>query len=123
MVISRHCVHTSLGFIPAKPWTLQKPSRPSLTVQRSSSRSGRLLKRNATSSVLLDLVEKEKTSPESSITVLQEKMKTWRWRGNEINYLITGEGPAVFLVHGFGGSILHFRQTIPFLAQTHTVSC
>eukprot|EP00210_Caulerpa_lentillifera_P001673 g1608.t1 len=52
---------------------------------------------------------------------LKDQMQKWSWQGHEISYLIVGEGPPLLLIHGFGGSILHFRKNIPFLAKTHTV--
>lgn len=42
---------------------------------------------------------------------------TWTWRGHKIVYTVMGEGKPLFLIHGFGASIGHWRQNIPVLAE------
>ncbi|GMH32620.1 hypothetical protein BSKO_00454 [Bryopsis sp. KO-2023] len=46
---------------------------------------------------------------------------TWEWRGYNINYAVSGEGPTVLLVHGFGASVGHYRKNIPVIAENHKV--
>lgn len=44
--------------------------------------------------------------------------QVWLWKGFQIAYQSAGSsGPAVVLVHGFGGSFFHWRKNIPDLAQ------
>ncbi|KAL5993184.1 hypothetical protein ACLOJK_014107 [Asimina triloba] len=50
-----------------------------------------------------------------------ERCSTWKWRGHAINFLFTGQGPPLLLVHGFGASIAHWRRNIGKLAENHTV--
>lgn len=46
---------------------------------------------------------------------------SWQWRGYNISYAVTGSGPPVVLVHGFGASLGHYRKNIPALAERHQV--
>lgn len=42
----------------------------------------------------------------------------WEWKGHRIRYQRSGdEGPAVLLVHGFGGNCDHWRKNTPVLGQ------
>ncbi|GBF88496.1 hypothetical protein Rsub_01209 [Raphidocelis subcapitata] len=44
----------------------------------------------------------------------------WRWNGHKIRYQRSGDsGPAVLLVHGFGGNCDHWRKNTPVLGQSH----
>lgn len=65
--------------------------------------------------------EAAKVENGEALEELKQRMEEWTWQGHSINYLIVGQGPPLVLVHGFGGSILHFRKNIPVLAKTHTV--
>ena len=48
-----------------------------------------------------------------------EGWNTWRWRGQDINWLSAGDsGPAVVLIHGFGASVYHWRYVVPELSKT-----
>jgi pimeloyl-ACP methyl ester carboxylesterase len=43
---------------------------------------------------------------------------TWNWHGFSIRYQHRGQiGPTVLLIHGFGGSVDHWRKNIPVLGQ------
>lgn len=46
---------------------------------------------------------------------------TWKWRDHTINYAVSGEGPPVLLVHGFGASVGHYRSNIPVIAENYKV--
>ncbi|HBQ97302.1 MAG TPA: alpha/beta hydrolase [Cyanobacteria bacterium UBA11691] len=42
----------------------------------------------------------------------------WNWRGFPIRYQKMGQmGPTVLLIHGFGGSVDHWRKNLPVLGQ------
>ena len=43
--------------------------------------------------------------------------KIWLWRDRQIAYTCQGEGIPLVLLHGFGGSIGHWRNNIPVLAR------
>lgn len=44
----------------------------------------------------------------------------WSWKGYRIRYQRSGDsGPAVLLVHGFGGNADHWRKNTPVLGQRH----
>lgn len=44
----------------------------------------------------------------------------WRWNGHKVRYQRSGDsGPAVLLVHGFGGNCDHWRKNTPVLGQSH----
>lgn len=44
--------------------------------------------------------------------------KNWQWEGHKIRYTCAGdEGPAMVLVHGFGGNADHWRKNVPVLAK------
>ncbi|GBG86941.1 hypothetical protein CBR_g44394 [Chara braunii] len=46
----------------------------------------------------------------------------WGWKGYWIRYQSAGsQGPAVVLIHGFGGNCDHFRKNLPELAKRHRV--
>lgn len=55
--------------------------------------------------------------------------RTWNWRGHAINWTaacpedpnLAAAAPTVILVHGFGGSLYHWRRTLPALAQHSNV--
>jgi pimeloyl-ACP methyl ester carboxylesterase len=42
---------------------------------------------------------------------------TWTWRDRQIQYAVCGEGQPLFLIHGFGASIGHWRNNIPDWAK------
>ncbi len=44
-----------------------------------------------------------------------------RLHGHEVEYCMTGSGPAVLLVHGITSSLRTWRKVIPRLAEEHTV--
>lgn len=56
------------------------------------------------------------TTEQINITKTFEKL-TWTWRGHKIAYTVMGQGKPLFLIHGFGASIGHWRQNIPVLAE------
>ncbi|CAN8325888.1 unnamed protein product [Cochlearia groenlandica] len=39
-------------------------------------------------------------------------IRIWRWKGYLLQYTVVGEGPAVFLVHGFGAFLEHYRDNV-----------
>lgn len=41
--------------------------------------------------------------------------------GHEVGYRLAGEGPVIVLIHGMAGSSRTWRDTMPLLAQEHTV--
>jgi pimeloyl-ACP methyl ester carboxylesterase len=43
------------------------------------------------------------------------------WRGTRLRYAVGGDGPAVVLVHGLGGTIENWRGLAPPLAAEHRV--
>jgi len=46
----------------------------------------------------------------------------WRWKGNNINYIQSGEeGTPILFVHGFGAHAYHWRYQIPELSKKHRV--
>lgn len=57
------------------------------------------------------------TATNNVLDELQRHYETFKWRGHDINYFVAGpgDGKPVLLVHGFGGSINHWRRTIPAL--------
>ncbi|KAG6543813.1 hypothetical protein Mapa_014653 [Marchantia paleacea] len=55
------------------------------------------------------------------LAAIYANCRKWEWRGNSINYVVQGSGPAVLLVHGFGASIGHWRKNIRVLAKYNTV--
>jgi pimeloyl-ACP methyl ester carboxylesterase len=40
----------------------------------------------------------------------------WNWRGHQLKYTVIGAGQPLFLIHGFGASIDHWRKNMPALA-------
>ena len=47
---------------------------------------------------------------------------TYAWRGHTCSFVRAGSGPPVVLLHGFAGSSFNcWRNTLPALAETHTV--
>lgn len=54
---------------------------------------------------------------------IQDGYNTWKWRGNDINYIEMGDSskPALVLIHGFGASSYHWRYNIPVLARDYHV--
>ncbi|XP_058089930.1 uncharacterized protein LOC131236640 [Magnolia sinica] len=55
------------------------------------------------------------------LTGIYERCSTWKWRGHVINFLVSGEGPPLLLVHGFGASVGHWRRNIGVLSESYTV--
>lgn len=41
---------------------------------------------------------------------LLEQKSTYRWKDSIVNYVKSGEGPPLLLIHGFGASIGHWRK-------------
>ena len=41
----------------------------------------------------------------------------WQWRGHKIRYTEAGQGKPLFLIHGFGACIGHWKKNIPALAE------
>jgi len=41
--------------------------------------------------------------------------------GYGVHYVEAGDGPAIVLIHGFGGSVFTFREMVPRLARAHRV--
>ena len=73
---------------------------------------------------LLGVVKKERKRPEiESLSWCPQGHNTWRWKGNDINYIEMGDPskPALLLIHGFGVSSYHFRRNIPELAKDYHV--
>ncbi|KAG0593561.1 hypothetical protein KC19_1G338900 [Ceratodon purpureus] len=58
---------------------------------------------------------------DETLLILPFKSNSWTWRGNKINYSVSGSGKPLILVHGFGGNVGHFARLIPFLAENHRV--
>lgn len=58
---------------------------------------------------------------DDALLILPFKSNSWLWRGNKINYSVSGCGKPLILVHGFGGNVGHFARLIPFLAESHRV--
>ncbi|XP_024383373.1 uncharacterized protein [Physcomitrium patens] len=58
---------------------------------------------------------------DEALLILPFKSASWIWRGNKINYSVSGFGKPLILVHGFGGNAGHFARLIPFLAENHRV--
>lgn len=53
----------------------------------------------------------------TSITVEPLKKLDWQWRGHNIRYTEAGQGKPLFLIHGFGASLGHWKKNIPYLAD------
>jgi pimeloyl-ACP methyl ester carboxylesterase len=50
------------------------------------------------------------------------KERYWTWEGHKIRYTCAGDsGPAVVLVHGFGGNADHWRRNVNALGETNRV--
>jgi pimeloyl-ACP methyl ester carboxylesterase len=62
-------------------------------------------------------------STEERLPWIQEGYNTWKWNGNDINYVEMGDKskPALLLIHGFGASSYHWRFNIPELAKDYHV--
>lgn len=53
-----------------------------------------------------------------------EGWNTWRWRGQDVNWLSAGDsGPIVLCIHGFGASVYHWRYAVPELGKTCRIYC
>lgn len=54
---------------------------------------------------------------------IQDGYETWKWKGNDINYIEMGDPskPAIVLIHGFGASSYHWRYNMPELAKDYHV--
>lgn len=46
------------------------------------------------------------------------KKLDWTWKNHQIRYTVAGEGKPLFLIHGFGASIGHWKKNIPLLAAS-----
>ncbi len=54
----------------------------------------------------------------TALTPVQSLTDYWQWQGHTIRYQQAGDqGPALLLVHGFGGSSDHWRKTLPELGR------
>lgn len=60
-------------------------------------------------------------SPESAESFPNLPTFTWTWENHHITYTVTGEGPPLLLIHGFGASLGHWRKNIPAWAQGYRV--
>jgi pimeloyl-ACP methyl ester carboxylesterase len=53
------------------------------------------------------------------------QQRDWIWKGWQVRYAYArpavSDQPPVLFLHGFGGSIGHWRQNIPFFAEHHSV--
>ncbi len=58
----------------------------------------------------------------STSVLVSPTIQYWQWRGYRVRYQAAGStGPAVILIHGFGGSSDHWRKNIAELAASHRV--
>jgi pimeloyl-ACP methyl ester carboxylesterase len=53
----------------------------------------------------------------SLLSSLPLEKQTWQWRNYTIQYIATGSGKPLVLIHGFGASIGHWRNNIPAFAN------
>ena len=53
----------------------------------------------------------------TSVTFEPLKQLDWEWRGHKIRYTEAGQGKPLFLIHGFGACIGHWKKNIPILAD------
>ncbi len=61
-------------------------------------------------------------SEQPSTSVLAPREGRWLWQGQSIRYQQAGSaGPAVVLIHGFGGQQRHWRKNLPELGGTARV--
>jgi len=64
-------------------------------------------------------------TPSARVTAPQPALveeKFWEWEGHTIRYTQSGtSGPAILLVHGFGGNADHWRKNTPVLGRTARV--
>jgi pimeloyl-ACP methyl ester carboxylesterase len=54
------------------------------------------------------------------------QQRDWMWKGWQVRYTYTrpildSVQPPILFLHGFGGSIGHWRQNLPFFAEHHSV--
>jgi pimeloyl-ACP methyl ester carboxylesterase len=54
------------------------------------------------------------------------QQRDWMWKGWQVRYTYTrplsvSDRPPILFLHGFGGSIGHWRQNLPFFAEHHPV--
>ncbi len=63
-----------------------------------------------------------------NLTVLNQgrtQQRDWMWQGWQVRYAYAkpavSANPPILFLHGFGGSIGHWRQNMPFFAQQHAV--
>jgi pimeloyl-ACP methyl ester carboxylesterase len=57
------------------------------------------------------------TRPQPSrLEALVQQSQNWEWRGHSIRHVCQGQGQPILLIHGFGGSIGHWKHNIPVLA-------
>lgn len=60
----------------------------------------------------------------SSVALLQKYRQTFLWQGWQIHHVALPRAESevpILLVHGFGGSVGHWRHNIPVLARHHSV--
>lgn len=74
------------------------------------------------------LIEVQPAQPQShssaAIATLQKHRQSFEWQGWQIHHVAMPNAQSevpIMLVHGFGGSIGHWRHNIPVLAQHHSV--
>ena len=62
-------------------------------------------------------------STDEPLPWIEEGYNTWKWKGNDINYIEMGDEskPALLLIHGFGASSYHWRFNLPELAKDYHV--
>jgi pimeloyl-ACP methyl ester carboxylesterase len=80
--------------------------------------------------VEVQLVEVQQSSPHTkpqpsvAIATLQKHHQNFEWQGWQIHHIAMPNAQSkvpILLVHGFGGSVGHWRHNIPVLAQHHSV--
>ncbi|XP_024356405.1 uncharacterized protein [Physcomitrium patens] len=76
----------------------------------------------ASSEQAVDLNDSVSASESGKSGEIAVQTGTWKWREHNIRYQRAGgSGPAVVLIHGFGGNCDHWRKNIPYLAKSHRV--
>ncbi|KAK9803060.1 hypothetical protein WJX73_004095 [Symbiochloris irregularis] len=82
---------------------------------------GRLLSVQAPTSVPVRAMMEAVRSVNQGYRAVPYRERSWKWKGWDINYAEVGQGPAVLLVHGFGGNCHHFRKLAADMSESHRV--